>query len=192
MAPASFTRATTGASTMGVWCFSSTAPPVETIPSVSMASLTVIGNPWSGPNDSPRAVASSALFADSRARSTSRVTTACTESSSRSARWTNRSSNSRDEISLPAIAVARSPALRNATSSPATVGPFLQMRALFADRGLVAVAREDDRLRCDLREQAVVDRADDRGEVAAGERRVPGAAGEQGVAAEQDRRALDE
>src|SRR5260370_1250728 len=60
MAPAAFSLATAGASRIGTWPASSTAPPVDRIPSVSMASLMVTGSPCSGPIASPRAVASSA------------------------------------------------------------------------------------------------------------------------------------
>ena len=45
IAPAAFTRATAGASAEGTWSRNSVDPPVERIPSVSNASLTVIGRP---------------------------------------------------------------------------------------------------------------------------------------------------
>src|SRR4051794_25776911 len=51
--------------------------------------------------------------------------------------------------------------------SPAPVDPLLQLRPFGADRRLVAVTGEHDRLRVELREEAVVDRADDRREVTA-------------------------
>src|SRR5439155_4046669 len=70
MAPAAFRRATAGASSVGTWSLSSTAPPVERMPAVAMASLTVIGNPCSGPPHSPRVARSSAAAAASRALST--------------------------------------------------------------------------------------------------------------------------
>src|SRR6185295_14124383 len=54
MAPADFKRATAGASAVGTWSASSMAPPVERMPSVSIASLIVIGSPCSGPTSSPQ------------------------------------------------------------------------------------------------------------------------------------------
>lgn len=45
MAPASLTRATAGASSVGTWLRSSVAPPVDRIPAVSSASFTVMGSP---------------------------------------------------------------------------------------------------------------------------------------------------
>src|SRR5581483_8205341 len=77
-------------------------------------------------------------------------------------------------------------------SLPPAVDPLLEMGCLVADRRLVAVAGQHDRGRGQLREQALLDRADDRGEVAAGELRGARSTGEQRVAAEHDPRALDE
>ncbi len=71
-----------------------------------MASLIVIGRPWSGPALSPRAVISSAAAAAARARSTSSVTTAFNCGFSRSMRSRYRSSSSRLPTSFRAIAAA--------------------------------------------------------------------------------------
>src|SRR3954454_20503336 len=76
-------------------------------------------------------------------------------------------------------------------SSPAPVDPLLEVWTLAANCRVVAVTRQDDRLRRKLGEEARVERRDDRGEVAAIEARVAGPAREQRVAAEQHRRTLD-
>ena len=61
-------------------------------------------------------------------------------------------------------------------ASPAPVDPLLQVGALGADRGVVAVAGHHDRVGGELGEQAV-DRADDGVEVAALELVLPGPPG---------------
>src|SRR5262245_46729258 len=76
------------------------------------------------------------------------------------------------------------------TSSPPAVCPFLEMWSFRSDRGVEAVAREDQRL-ARQREEAAVDGLDDRPEVAAREGCVAGAPGEQRVAAEQDRMSVE-
>src|SRR4051812_40243841 len=72
-------------------------------------------------------------------------------------------------------------------TSPAPVGPLLEVRSLVADRRVVAVARQHDRVGRDLGEEPFVEGLDDRGEVAALEGRVARSAREQRVAAEQHR-----
>ena len=47
----------------GTWSASSTAPPVDRMPVVSMASFTVMGKPCNGPRSSPRATARVSLGA---------------------------------------------------------------------------------------------------------------------------------
>ncbi len=69
---------------------------------------------------------------------------------------------------------------------PAAVDPLLKMRALRADRGVVTVAGQHDGVG-GKREQAGVDRLDDRSEVASLVLGGTGSAGEQRVAAEQER-----
>ena len=99
MAPASRRRATAGASAAGTWSVSSTAPPVERMPAVSMASLIVIGSPCSGGSGPPSRVRASAASASARARSTASVTTALIAGSRRSMRSRYSSSRSRLVIS---------------------------------------------------------------------------------------------
>src|SRR4051812_13857976 len=69
--------------------------------------------------------------------------------------------------------------------SPAPVDPLLEVWPLGADRRVVAVTRQHERVGRELGEQALVERCDDGGEVAALEARVARASGEQRVAAEQ-------
>src|SRR3954463_6518945 len=87
------------------------------MPSVSIASLIVIGKPCSGPITSPRARCSSAAAAVRRARSTSRVTTALIGPSRRSMRATYSSRSSRLDSCLFLIASARRTAGQVATAS---------------------------------------------------------------------------
>src|SRR5204862_3186466 len=74
---------------------------------------------------------------------------------------------------------------------PASIDPLLQMGTLGPDGRVVAVAGHDDRVVRDLREQALVDGADDAVEVAARELGGARPAREQRVAAEQHGRSLD-
>src|SRR4051812_44340113 len=80
---------------------------------------------------------------------------------------------------------------RASRSSPATVHPLLEVRSLRADRGVEAMAGEDQQVGGE-REQSSVDRLDDLREVATGALGVPGAPGEERVAAEQDGVALEQ
>src|SRR4051794_34467137 len=123
IAPAAFKRATDGASWAGTWSVSSTAPPVERRPATSIASLIVIGSPWSGPRHSPRAASASARSASARARSRSRVTTALMGPFRRSMRDTNSSSSSRLVTRPSRMAAACSVADAVASCSSTVIGP---------------------------------------------------------------------
>src|SRR5688500_6356404 len=74
-----------------------------------------------------------------------------------------------------------------ASTSPATIHPLLEVQALGADRGVVAVTGHHDRRRIELREDASVDALDDLLEGAAGELGGAWSAREQRVAAEEHR-----
>src|SRR5215207_1075311 len=81
--------------------------------------------------------------------------------------------------------------VRSWDPSPAPVHPLLEVRPLRANGGVEPVTGEHQQI-SRQREQAAVDRLDDLGEVAAGQRGVARTAGEERVAAEEDRVTLEQ
>ena len=99
IAPAAFMRRTGSASCAGTWSRKSGEPYVVRTPAVSKRSLTAKGTPPRGPGGSPRAYASVARDAASRASSSARVVNALTPGSTASIRAARASTVSRGETS---------------------------------------------------------------------------------------------